>query len=356
MIRVASEQEISNWDSLVTQNPDGGHIYNSFEWNEFKKTVDWQPQYFVYEGKSSRVYFVLSYKAASFLGNIYYCAKGPGFFKDFGADTTSVAEFNTFCEELKRYLADRDKKAILVKFEPEVADGEYDFARAGLIKSGADLQFKATIFVDLAPSEEEILASFKQKTRYNIGLARRKGVEIERREMKPENIDLMYSLMAATQQRAGFFLRKKNYFALYWKLLADAGLGQLLVATHEGDVLAGIFATRFSTKGYYKDGGSFSLKRNLMAPYLLQWEAMRWAKEYGATRYDLVAVPPKAHLEDPEHPQAGLYQFKRGFNDEVTEFVGCWDMPISTNKYRIWRRQERQFLKLYTKMRKNLFW
>jgi lipid II:glycine glycyltransferase (peptidoglycan interpeptide bridge formation enzyme) len=356
MIRKATEEEINKWDELVRSNPDGGHIYNSFEWNEFKKTVGWQPHYLIFEQAGYVMYFCIAEKSASFLGTIYYCAKGPGIFKDFKPDKASEARFKEFCKELKSYISIIDRKAILVKVEPEIHDSSCDMHQFGLHKSSSDLQFKATIFVDLRPSDEEILAGFKQKTRYNINLARRKGVEIKQLPMTDENVDLMFSMMSATQSRAGFFLRKKEYFAMYWKILADANMGQLLAAYHESDVLAGIFATSFGTKGYYKDGGSYPLKRNLMAPYLLQWEAMRWAKEQGATSYDLVAVPPKAHLDDPEHPQAGLYQFKRGFNDDVTEFVGCWDLPISETKYKIWKRQERKFLKLYTKMTKNLFW
>jgi lipid II:glycine glycyltransferase (peptidoglycan interpeptide bridge formation enzyme) len=93
-----------------------------------------------------------------------------------------------------------------------------------------------------------------------------------------------------------------------------------------------------------------------MAPYLLQWEAMKWAKEEGAEIYDMVAVPPKAELENPSHMQHGLYQFKRGFNEEVTEFVGCWDLPVHPGKFKIWQRQEGYYLKLYAKIKKNLFW
>lgn len=356
MIRWASSDEIATWDKLLAQNTDGGHILQSYEWNRFKKTVGWQPNYLVYEQAGFLLYFVLAQKPASFLGNIYYCAKGPGFFKDFKTDKQSKARFIDFCNELKSFITDHDHKAILVKIEPELIDGELDIKEYGLKKSSADLQFKATIFIDIEPSEDEILNSFKQKTRYNIRLAGRKGVEVVRRETNDESIEIMYSLMAATQSRAGFFLRKKEYFADYWRTLSKAGLGQMIFAEHEGEILSGIFVTHFNNSGYYKDGGSYPIKRNLMSPYLLQWEGMRWAKEKGAIRYDLVAVPPKAYLEDPNHPQAGLYQFKRGFNEEVTEFVGCWDIPISSTKYRIWQRQEKQFLRIYKKMTKNLFW
>jgi lipid II:glycine glycyltransferase (peptidoglycan interpeptide bridge formation enzyme) len=357
VIRYATELEIADWDKLVANNPDGGHIYQSKEWSEIKEYNGWEPVYCIYEATAFLVAFVLLKKSASILGNIYYCSKGPGFFRNFRDDKDSRAHFMEFVNDLKSFAHKHDNQAILVKLEPELDhDSKIDLQKSGLQKSGADLQFKATIFVDLAGSEDEIIGSFKQKTRYNIRLAERKGVKIEFRDMDEQGVELMYSLMQATQKRAGFFLRQKDYFGNYWRALAGAGMGQLVVATHEGDVLGGVFVTKFGKKAYYKDGGSFETKRNLMAPYLLQWEAIKWAKSKGATSYDLVAVPPKAELENEKHMQHGLYLFKRGFNEEVTEFVGCWDLPVNHSKFRIWSKQESNFLKLYAKMKKNLFW
>ena len=357
MIRYATEVEIEAWDFLILDNADGGHIYQSKEWARIKQYNGWEPVYCVYEATAFVISFVLLRKSASILGNIYYCSKGPGFFKQFEADKESKAHFMEFINDLKSFIGKHDSQAILIKLEPELDSGtKLDLAKLGLQKAMADLQFKATIFVSLNGSEDEIINSFKQKTRYNIRLAERKGVKIELRDMDDDGIDLMYSLMQATQKRAGFFLRQKDYFANYWKALANAGMGQLIVATHEGDVLGGVFVTIFGEKSYYKDGGSFETKRNLMAPYLLQWEAIKWAKSKGALSYDMVAVPPKSELENENHLQHGLYLFKRGFNEEVTEFVGCWDLPINQNKFRIWKGQESNFLKLYSKMKKNLFW
>ena len=357
MIRYATEVEIEAWDFLILDNADGGHIYQSKEWTLIKQYNGWEPVYCVYEATAFVISFVLLKKSASILGNIYYCSKGPGFFKQHSLDRDSKAHFMEFINDLKSFVRQHDNQAILVKIEPELeSSAKLDLTSLGLRKAQADLQFKATIFVDIAKTEEEIINSFKQKTRYNIRLAERKGVKIELRDMDDNGVDLMYSLMQATQKRAGFFLRQKDYFANYWKALADAGMGQLIVATHVGDVLGGVFVTIFGNKAYYKDGGSFETKRNLMAPYLLQWEAMKWAKSKGATSYDLVAVPPKAELDNEKHHQHGLYLFKRGFNEEVTEFVGCWDLPINQSKFNIWNKQEGNFLKLYAKMKKNLFW
>lgn len=357
MIRYATEVEIEAWDRMVLDNADSGHIYQSKEWSQIKQYNGWEPIYCAYEATAFAIYFVLLKKSASILGNVYYCSKGPGFFKGFSADKEASAHFMEFINDLKSFIRKHDNQAIMIKLEPELeSQTKLDFTKLGLHKSKADLQFKATIFVNLEGSEDEIINSFKQKTRYNIRLAERKGVKIELRDMNDDGVELMYSLMQATQKRAGFFLRQKDYFANYWKALAEAGMGQLIVATHEGDVLGGVFVTIFGKKAYYKDGGSFETKRNLMAPYLLQWEAMKWAKAKGAEAYDMVAVPPKSELENEKHLQYGLYLFKRGFNEEVTEFVGCWDLPINQNKFRIWSKQETNFLKLYAKMKKNLFW
>lgn len=357
MIRQATEAEVAEWNELVTNNPDGGHIYQSKEWALVKESNGWEPVYLIYEATAYIVAFVLLRKPVSILGNIYYCSKGPGFFKDFKDDKDSRAHFSEFTAELKRFVAKLDSGAIMVKIEPELeVESEFDLKSLGLIKSKADLQFKATVFVDISDSEEEILSGLKQKTRYNIRLSERKGVKVEQISMNDDGVDLMYELMAATQKRGGFFLRQKSYFKNYWQVLDDAGLGQLFIATHEGDVLGGVIATSFGKKAYYKDGGSFDVKRNLMAPYLLQWEAIRWSKSKGATSYDMVAVPPKSELDNPNHMQYGLYQFKRMFNEEVTEFVGCWDLPIHPQKFKIWTQQESYFLKLYAKIKKNLFW
>ena len=184
MIRYATESEIEQWDSLVLNNADGGHIYQSKEWSIIKQFNVWEPVYCIYEATAYVISFVLLKKSASILGNIYYCSKGPGFFKHYSEDKDSSALFTEFVNDLKSFVHKHDHQAILVKLEPELdSDTKLDLAKLGLCKAEADLQFKATIFVDISKSEEEIINSFKQKTRYNIRLAERKGVKIELRDM-----------------------------------------------------------------------------------------------------------------------------------------------------------------------------
>lgn len=357
MIRFATQDEILNWNDLIATNPDGGHLYQSKEWVEFKQSGGWEPIYCIYETAASVVGFVLIKKPVSILGNIYYCSKGPGFFKDFEISKASRANFSEFVNTVKFFITKNDKNAIFVKLEPQLRlDQKIDLGSLGMFKSRTDWQYSSTIFVDISKPESEILSSLTQKTRYNIRLAERKGVRVEYRNINAENIDVMYGLMQETRKRGGYFLRPKAYFAEYWRLIEEAGNGQLLIATHDGDTLGGVFVAALGKHGYYKDGGSFDIKRNLMASYILQWEAIKWAKSKGALLYDMVSAPSNAELKNSANILQGLYQFKRGFNDEIIDFIGCWDLPISKSKFKIWKKQENNYLRLYAKMKGNLFW
>lgn len=354
MIRRAGTEEHDAWNSLVCENPDGGHIYQSREWGEYKSSYGWQPKQLVWEHGKERVYFQALVKVAAGFGTIWYVPKGPGMFT-YKASKTDEKRLKAFTQDLAKFVRKSDSRAFMLMIEPEVYDGQLDPRKAGWVKSSHDLQFRATIIVNIDKNDDDLLASFKQKTRYNIRLAERKGVTIEQRPASNEMVDLMYKLMQDTQGRAGFYLRPKSAFAAYWQSFAQAGLGQFFVAVHEGEVIAAEYAFVFGRKAYYKEGGSTGAKRNLMAPYLVQYEAMRWAREQGAQEYDLVAVPPKDQLTE-SHPMWGLYQFKSGFNQEVTQFIGCWEYALKPKRYERWRKVEPLFHKLYSRFKRNLFW
>jgi lipid II:glycine glycyltransferase (peptidoglycan interpeptide bridge formation enzyme) len=120
-----------------------------------------------------------------------------------------------------------------------------------------------------------------------------------------------------------------------WQRLAQAGRGQLFFARFEDQVLAGVFATYMGAKSWYKDGGSTREHSNVMAPYLLQWEVMRWLKGRGVTSYDLVGVTPPSQ-QGKGHILDSLEHFKSGFSQNVVEWIGTYDLPLS-GKYKLWR-------------------
>jgi len=187
-------------------------------------------------------------------------------------------------------------------------------------------------------SSRNSAARFKSKTRYNIRLAQRHGVVVDVAEPTESALSQMYDLLATTHDRAdfpGFAYRSPAYFKRYWRTLIADGRGELLFASKGGNVLAGVFVAWIGDRAWYKDGGSTRDHANLMAPYVLQWEAMRRLRARGVRGYDLVGVPPRDQLNDT-HPHWGLWRFKSGFADNIVESAGTYDVPLQRRRYGVW--------------------
>lgn len=342
-MRFATDEEIQRWDELVKANPDGGNTLQCAAFAAVKQAAGWTPRYVIHELDSGDVAVLYLEKSIFGLGKLWYAPKGPG-----------VANVNQL-QEVTRDLKNGAKGVFAVKVEPDLLMGE-DVSSLGLVKV-RNIQYNwATVLVDLAPSEEEIINSFRQKTRYNIRLAERKGVVVEAVESNDEDLAVMYELMAVTAKRAGVFLRDKKYFYDFWRGHANKGCGQLFFARYEGQVVAGAFITYLGHKALYKDGGSGREHANVQAPYALQWGIMKWLKEHGVTEYDLHGTPPADKIDDETHPLHGLARFKTGFNEHVTEYIGTYDLPL-TSKYQLWTKFGERLVAGYAhRIKKELFY
>jgi serine/alanine adding enzyme len=327
-MRPATEEELSRWDELVAANPDGGNALQTRAWGDFKGRWGWEPRRYVYELGDRQVAAQWLVRRVPLQGEVWYCPKGPG--------VTTESDYLDMAAQTR----ESNLTGVLARFESEVLDDEAHkewLRQAGLVRANRDPGSKSTVFVDLAPGEEAVLASFNQSARRNIRRAQVAGVVVEPVEPTAANLDIMHELMKVTEGRAHYGLRPKAYFQDYWRAQTAAGQAQLFLARHEGEVLAGLFATYVGQRAWYKDGGSFDKKRELNASYLLQWEVMRALMARGITNYDMVGSPNRDQIGVSD-ARAGLYEFKRKFNPEITEFIGCWDLPLSASKYRLWRK------------------
>lgn len=343
-MREATTRELARWDDLITANPDGGNILQSRAWGEFKRREHWRPHFLIDDSGTASVAQLWLSRWVPGLGRLYYCPKGPGI-ADAGA--------------LTAYDATVFKNGFALKLEPELSDSAANrgaLSVRGYLKSDDVQIHRATIVLDITPSEDELLAGFKSKTRYNIRLAEKKGVSVQPVACTEQNCEIFFKLYAETAHRAGFALRPERYYTRYWRLLEADGHGQLFFASYNGTVIAGVYATFLGKKGWYKDGGSSSENRELMAPHLLQWEVIRWLKSRGVSSYDLVAVPPANALEE-SHPMYGLWRFKSGFSEKITEYVGAWDLPLRPARYKVWRALgERLMTRIAWRLHRDLFY
>ncbi|GAA4140645.1 peptidoglycan bridge formation glycyltransferase FemA/FemB family protein [Sphingobacterium kyonggiense] len=210
-----------------------------------------------------------------------------------------------------------------------------------LKKANTDILPSNTIFMDLRNPEDQLLGMMKPKTRYNINLSTRKGVQV--RSLGLESLDIWYELYRQTAQRNNFFLHDIQYFRIVLSARANDTQSPadvyLLVAEVDEKPLAAMFLVVSGNRGTYLYGASATENRNYMATYALQWKAMQEAKDKGCTEYDFFGISPQA---DPSHPMYGLYRFKSGFGGQIYHRMGCWDYPLDKEKYSYYASMEFQ--------------
>ncbi len=324
--------------------PPGNNLLQSSFWGEFKSHFGWRPHAFLYQGVGVLMLernlpggFVLAYL--------------PHPLKE--TDLEENHELGEVLSELRNFLPSRTlcircdfPRAITLEEGTE----EYPFA-SKLKKAVMDIQAPSTVLVSLEGSEDELLKRMKTKTRYNIRLSARRGVEVHHEEL--DFLPRWYRLYRETSDRDRIAIHSYEY---YRKLLeiggtrGEEGPGlHIISATHEGDLLASVIIAVYGNTATYMYGASSNMKRNMMASYAVQWEAMKTASAAGCVTYDLFGIPP---ADDPGHPMHGLYRFKTGFGGRIVHRPGAWDLPLSQPGYSLFRSLEQVRSFYFKKLKK----
>lgn len=327
----------AEWDARVAAAPQA-HLLQSWAWGELKSRFGWHVQRVAVKGACAQV---LYRRLPAGLGSIAYVPKGP--LLDF-ADAAAAGRLLDAIWPLARA-----QRAICLKIEPNVVDsgptaGERPLAERlaalGFRPSAQTVQPRRTLLVELDDEPDALLARMKQKTRYNIRLAGRRGVCV--RAGHRDDLAAFYQLMRTTAERDGFGIHSQDYYESAHYLLVEPGLGRLLLAEHEGSLLAALVVMAFAGEACYMYGASAEEGRNLMPTYLLQWESMVWAKEAGCQTYDLWGVPDEdeealeAGFVDRSDGLWGVYRFKRGFGGRLVRTAGAWDLVYAPLRYRLY--------------------
>jgi len=222
--------------------------------------------------------------------------------------------------------------------EDEVVDNNgqlvmQDLTRRGWGYASDQIQFKNTVVIDLEPTEEELLARMKPKTRYNVRLAEKKGVVL--RVGAKGDLPMLYKMYAETSVRDGFVIRDEAYYKTVWELFMNSNepTCEPLIAEVDGEPVAAIFVFYFAGRAYYVYGMSRNAHREKMPTYLLQWEAMQRAKAKGCTAYDLWGAP---EVFDESDSMWGVYRFKEGLGGKVVRTLGAYDFAPNPLWYKLY--------------------
>ena len=225
----------------------------------------------------------------------------------------------------------KEKSIVFIKLEPNVEKDDSIIellSKSGLIR-GKTLFTPTTFWIDLTKSEEELLASFSSKTRYNIRLAQKHGVNV-RIDNSDKAFEKYLELTEETNKRQGFYSHTPRYHRLMWKHL-KGNIANLLKASYKGEIITTWIL--FSHDGflYYPYGASTDKYKEVMANNLMMWEAIKFGKKQGLTTFDLWG----------REEGKGFTKFKEGYNPKVVEFVGSWDLVINKPMYYLYRMAEK---------------
>jgi peptidoglycan pentaglycine glycine transferase (the first glycine) len=339
--------EAESWNAAIATLP-GAHFLQTWEWGQVKSHFGWQPIPKIWRderGELVAAALVLQ-RALPIRGlaahlRLLYVPKGP------------LLDWQDAALR-KRVLADlaalaRQQGAFFIKIDPDVRAGVgypgqlgvqedptgkqvmCDLMEWGWHFSGEQIQFPNTVLLDLRPDLETLLTRMKQKTRYNIRLAERKGVIV--RQGALEDLKLLYQMYAETAVRDGFAIRDEDYYLDLWATFIRAGLAEPLVAEVNQEPAAAVVIFRFADGAWYMNGMSSPTHREKMPNHLLQWEALRRAKLAGAATYDLWGAPD---VFDESDALWGVYRFKEGFGGEVVRHIGAWDLPVRPRMYQLY--------------------
>lgn len=333
VIEVLEDQK-EKWNDFIKET---GTLLQSWEWGEFKSKFLWKPYRLavVDDEKKESWTLVASIlvRKLPFSKTFLYIGEGP----PMAGGTAHSVQYSALSLLFKAIESIAQKEnAIFLRVEPFRLDPSsqliIQLERIGFQKAFESIQPQNRLWIDLTKPEEEILKEMKQKGRYNIKIAYKNDVNIEEATDK-EMLEKFYNLHAETARRDKFTIRPKEYFEKLFDTFFPPGYYKLLIAFWKKKPLAAILLTAFGRYVTYLYGASSSQHREVMSAYLIQWEAIKKAKQEGFKIYDFGAIAPS---EAPHH-WSGLREFKMKFGGHQIDFPGAYDLVYKSLWYGLFK-------------------
>lgn len=285
-----------------------------------------------------------------------YIPHGPEIFVDAirGGIKNEITGFIQYLKDLAK-----DNSSIFVKIEPlsdTVVELLYNSVK--LKRSNKNIQPQKSVILNLSLSEEELLNRMHHKTRYNIRLADKNGITVE----PTDELEIFWKLLNKTTKRDRFAAHSKDY---YKKLLdffpirgedstlagtqeakhpkSEISIGSIgsemstsiITASHEDRPLAAVVIMRYGDTAYYLHGASDYKYRNLMAPYALHWNIIKYLKSQNVHYYDLWGTDARKW--------PGVTRFKLGWDGDIKEYPGSFDLIVSKFWYSVYNLARKVF-------------
>lgn len=323
------------WNEFILKN--GGCFSQSLLWKEYQERLDRKTFLFYvdFSETKEKALMALAIKTDLPFGFSYlYFPRGPVFANTIKA--LEITEFLSFLIAGIRKFID-DKRSVFLRFEPDLVLNEENVKRleeAGLVKT-ISKNPQATTILNLAEAEDVLLKSMKQKTRYNVFLAQKKGVTVGKNNISFEDF---WKIMKQTSIRDSFRTHSKEYYRKFFDFSQkkNNNIGFKIYSARQGeDILATAIVSIFGKRAYYLHGASSENKKNYMAPHIMHWEIIKSLKKEGVEEYDFWGINPSNNKKESGYQKTftGITKFKIGFGGVEKIYVGTYDCALNKILY-----------------------
>lgn len=306
------------------------HPLQTWEWGDFRKSTGVSvARLGVFEGNVLKRGFQVTFHPIPLLGqNAGYFPKGEM------PDDNQIAALKELAKQ---------HNALFIKMEPNIAQKVgtpsahahiHKFLTENGAQPGRALFTKYSFLLDLTPSEEKLFENLKSKTRYNVNLAAKKGVQIFE-NTSLEGIEQYLDILKETTSRQGFYAHNEAYFKNMFENLGGTGMMRIFNAVYQGKILVSWIIFIHNGVLYYPYGASRRENRDVMASNLMMWEMIKFGKAQGCTHFDMWgSLGPEP---DKKSSWYGFHRFKEGYGGDLVEFLGTYDLVINPSLYGLFR-------------------
>lgn len=245
----------------------------------------------------------------------FYCGRGPVFANGVWHQDAADLLFNRI-----KQLA-KDEAVMFLRFDPLFDPS----LLSELAIKTLDVQPSKTLVLSLKLTEAELLKAMHQKTRYNIKLAEKKGVKVV--EAGQARFEEFWRLLDQTSDRDKFRPHGRSYYEAMLEL--PNNFLKLMFAEYKGKPIAAALISLLGDTVTYLHGGSANDDRHLMAPYALQWQAIKLSQQAGYKYYDFHGID--------EEKWPGVTRFKKGFGGEEVNYPGTFDLIYDSGWYNVYK-------------------
>jgi len=312
--RLLTDEDKTKYNALVR------HPVQTWEWGEFQKSQGHQVFRFgVFDDdKIVSAYTVSFHKIPKTKYSIGTILRSPKVDED-------------MLKNIKKTAIDQN--AVFVKFEPDVSKTDSDMHFPNMVPSPKVAFYPNTFLINLTQSEDKLLEVMHSKTRYNIRVANRYGVEVKE-ATNDKGFEIYLKLLFDTTKRQGFYLHQQKYHRDMWNILKKTDIPHIMLASYQGQVLSAFMLFKLKDQLFYPYGASLDIHREVMAPTLLMWESIKLGKKLKCKIFDMWGcLGPDAKEGDNGF---GFHRFKQGFNGQPFEYIGTYDFVINPTLYQLY--------------------